>query len=310
MTTAAFASISPAGLTSRLRDATSGSLVVLTPNRRLAQSLEAAHDAARVAEGLASWPAADILPIDDWTRRLHEESAVDDAVPAPVLLAEEQEAFVWESVVAGDRAAAVLVGTAALAREARAAWSLANDWDLDGALGSWEASDDAQAFARWAAAWRKRLEREGWIDAAGLAGRAARLLAGKPAGLPQAVVAYAFDILTPAQRRLLQAARAAGIEVLACAAPEGEARPSRIALATPKEEIEFAARWARARLASAPATGAGRIGVVVPQLAERRGLVERVFERVLGDARLYEFSLGDIPETVPALRARYAQEAP
>ena len=34
------------------------------------------HDAARVAEGLASWPAADILPIDDWTRRLHEESAV------------------------------------------------------------------------------------------------------------------------------------------------------------------------------------------------------------------------------------------
>jgi probable DNA repair protein len=292
MTTAEFPPIPPAGLALRLREAPAGTLVVLTPNRRLAQSLEAAHDAACAAGGRTSWPAADILPIDDWARRLHEESAVDDTAPAPVLLAEDQESFVWEDIVAGDRAAAVLVGTAALAREARAAWALANDWGLEGALGSWEAAPDAQAFARWAAAWRKRLEREGWIDSAGLPGRAARLLAGRPAGLPREVVAYAFDILTPSQRRLLQAARAAGLEVRACQPADGAARRSRIALASPREEFESAARWARARLVSAPATGPGRVGIVVPQLADRRGLVERVFSRILGDPRLFELSLG------------------
>ncbi len=293
MTAPDFPALDPKELPARLRQAPPGGLVVLTPNRRLAQALEAAHDAARAAEGLASWPAADVLPIDEWARRLHEESSLDDGAVAPLLLAEDQEAFGWEEIVAGDTSAGVLVGASALAREARVAWALASDWDLEGALGAWEASADSQAFARWAVAWRKRLEREGWIDAAGLVTRAARWLAGTPAGLPAQLVAYAFDILTPAQRRLLQAARAAGIDVVTCAPAGSQARPVRVALASPKEEIETAARWARARLASAPATGPGRIGIVVPQLAERRGLVERLFARALGDAALFDLSLGE-----------------
>jgi probable DNA repair protein len=293
MTSPEFPLLAPAELRDRLHASPAGRLVVITPNRRLAQGLEAEHDAARAREGLAAWPAVDVLPVDDWIRRLHEDSALDDSADVPLLLTEDQEAFGWEEVIAADRSAEVLVGKAALAREARAAWTLANDWDLEGALGSWEASADAQVFARWSVAWRRRLEREGWIDAAGLVTRATRLLARRPRGLPETLVAYAFDILTPAQRRLLQAARAAGIEVLACAPAEVPACPVRACLASPREEIEFAARWARARLEAAPDTGPGRLGVVVPQLSERRGLVERVFARTLGDAGLFDLSLGE-----------------
>lgn len=294
MTIPDFAALDPAGLEARLREAGPGRLTVLTPNRRLAQSLEAGFDAARAAEGLASWAAADILPFDDWIARLHEDSALDDSRPAPLRLSEDQEAFAWEEIVAGDREARVLVGAAALAREARSAWSLACDWDLDGALAAWEAGPDAQAFARWSQVWRRRLEREGWIDGAGLVSRAARLLTGGIAGLPATIVAHGFDILTPAQRRVLQAARQAGVEVLCGAPGAGEpARLARLALASPREEIETAARWARARLAAAPATGPGRIGVVVPQLAERRGVVERVFARAVGDESLFEVTLGE-----------------
>ena len=288
-----FPPLEPADLPARLRGAAAGELVVLTPNRRLAQALESGYDAGRAAEGLESWPAADILPIDDWVRRLHEESALDDGDAAPLLLSEDQEALGWEEIVSADPAAAVLVGTAALAREARAAWALAHDWDLEGALGAWEASVDSQAFARWAGAWQRRLDREGWIDAAALVTRAARLLAGGRVNRPSTLVAHAFDILTPAQRRLLQAARAAGIDVVASSAPDADGAMAKIALPSPREELELAARWARARLAAAPATGPGRLGIVVPQLRERRGLVERIFARTLVDERLFDLSLGE-----------------
>jgi len=293
MTSPEFSPLDPADLAVRLRGAPAGELVVLTPNRRLAQALESGYDAARAAEGLESWPAADILPMEDWVRRLHEESALDDAGPAPLLLSEDQEALGWEEIVAADPSSAVLVGATALAREARSAWALARDWDLEGALGAWEASVETQVFARWAGAWQRRLDREGWVDAAGLVSRAVRVIAAKRARLPKVLVAHAFDILTPAQRRLLQAARTAGIAVLASSPPERGRENAKVALPSPREEIEFAARWVRARLAAAPATGPGRLGVVVPQLRERRGLVERVFARTLGDERLFDLSLGE-----------------
>ncbi|MBK8325203.1 MAG: PD-(D/E)XK nuclease family protein [Betaproteobacteria bacterium] len=285
--------LDPAELAARLRGAAPGELVVLTPNRRLAQSLESGYDAARAAEGLESWPAADILPIEDWVRRLHEESTLDDGDAAPSLLSEDQEALGWEEIVAADPSAAVLVGTAALAREARKAWALARDWDLEGALGAWEDSIDAQAFARWAAAWQRRLDREGWIDAAGLVSRAVRLIDANRALRPKTLVLHAFDILVPAQRRLLQAARAAGIDVVPSSPVDAGGAVAKVALPSPREEIEIAALWARARLAAAPSTGPGRLGIVVPQLRERRGLIERIFARTLGDERLFDLSLGE-----------------
>ena len=87
----------------------------------------------------------------------------------------------------------------------------------------------------------------------------------------------------------------------------------RIAVETPRDEIEHAARWARARLEAAKGTRAPRIGIVVPDLAQRRREVARVFARTFepagvapgaSRAPLFNLSLGEPLDRVPARRCR------
>src|SRR3954471_17882641 len=76
---------------------------LLTPNRRLAQSLQQEFALRQPAER-ASWSTPDILPFDAFVRRLWEEALY--AVPAarvPLLLAPAQEQALWEEAIAASR---------------------------------------------------------------------------------------------------------------------------------------------------------------------------------------------------------------
>src|SRR5690606_20594025 len=149
-----------------------------TPNARLAGALAQAVAHEHIAAGRESWPAPDILPFGSWLERLHDEARFDDAgAPVAPLLAPEAERLGWEIAIGEDPGRPLLVGAGALGREARAAWALANVWCIEGALGAWEGAEDARAFAGWAAAWRERQRRQGWIDAAALRELAPALLA-------------------------------------------------------------------------------------------------------------------------------------
>ena len=286
-------------LVARLVQAPPGDLTVVTPNHRLAQSLARTVGQAHRDAGRDSWPAPDILAWDPWLARLHEDAAFDDKGAAvPSLLAAEHERLGWEAAVARDPGRPLLVGSAVLAREAQGAWRLAHDWGIAGGIGSREGGEDAQSFARWAAHWKAESQRRAWTDAARLPALVPDLLARPGVRRPQALVAYAFSVLTPAQRDVLAACRAAGIAVAVASPPEHAAKPVVVPLASPKRELEAAARWARARLEGARRNGIPRIAVVVPDLAQRRELVRRVFTRVLSPSGrptgtpLFNLSLG------------------
>jgi len=291
--------IAHAELVARLAQAPPGTLTVVTPNHRLAQSLARTVGEAHLAAGRSSWPAADILAWDSWLARLHEDAAFDDTGAAVAsLLSAEHERLGWESAVARDPGRPLLVGSAVLAREAQGAWRLAHDWGIAGGIGAWEGGEDAQSFARWAAHWKAESQRRGWTDAARLPALVPQLLRRPGVHRPQLLVAYAFSLLTPAQRDVLAACRAAGIALAMAGPPEHAARPVVLALDSPKRELEAAARWARARLESALGHGMPRIAVVVPELAQRRELVRRIFARVLSSSGrpsgrpLFNVSLG------------------
>jgi probable DNA repair protein len=299
MTPAAPGSPEYGDLLARLAAGPPGQVTVVTPNARLAGALSRAVADVHLCASRAAWPAPDILPWDAWLERLHEEARFDDSGEAlPPLIGADHERLGWEIVIAADAARPVLVGAGALAREARAAWALAHDWGIEGAIGSWEGAEDAQAFAGWAAAWREHSRRRGWIDAPRLAALVPAILARERVRRPATLVAFAFDIVTPAQRFALEACRAAGIEVLAVDPPRHEATVRVVALDSPRQEIETAARWARARLEAAAGPRPPRIGVVVPDLAQRREFVARAFTRVFSPtgrthaAPLFNLSLG------------------
>jgi probable DNA repair protein len=254
-------------LFTRLAEGHAAGLTVVTPNNRLAQSLRAEFDAFQAGKGLQSWEDADILPLDAFVARSHENAIyADEGAKHPLLLSEAQAQALWESIVRVSGLLAAEENAAETAAECAKAWRLAHQWRIEGAL-SLPGNDDTQAFARWAAEYRRRCDKEGWTDAARLPDRARSLFEKKP----KLLVAYGFDVLPPQSRDLVFSFEAA------FSGPERrKASPCKALYPSARAELEAAARWARGRVER----GAKRVGLVVPRLESRFREVERAFARV------------------------------
>ncbi len=259
--------------------ASEGGATVLTPNRRLAQSLRADFDRAQSASGRDSWPTADILPFEAFVRRVWDEALY--ALPGgrvPLLLSPAQEQALWEEAIAGSRHGGALASPAAAATQCRRAWTLAHAWSLAEELSRYEFGEDAQAFSEWSARYARATRERAMTDEARLAGVVASFLDESGVNRPVQLVLYGFDLVTPQQRGLVEALQARGTAVGRSQALPRRARAVRRAFATVKEEWEEVACWARARLEAHPGA---RIGIVVPDLAQSRNRVMRALARVL-----------------------------
>ncbi len=246
---------------SRLAEGHAARVTVVTPNKRLSQALMAEFDGFQIQKGLTVWEAPDILPFGAFVERLWEDalySATGETLP--LLLTPAQEQHLWEDIL---KSSGLLIVPRAAA-QCRDAWRLMHQWRI----ASGQGSEDAQAFAAWSKTYQRRTARD--VDAA----RLPDLMAGHLDALkkPSLVVAYAFDVMPPQTRQFLE--RFASD---ACAPDAIESSCTRSSFSTAGVEIEAAAKWARARLEA----GRERIGVVVPDLQQRRQEVARVFSRVM-----------------------------
>jgi len=282
---AEFPQIAKPALLGRLAQGHAVRTSVVTPNLRLAAALRRDFDAQQTAAGLVVWEAADILPLSALVERLYEDALYGDPdTRVPILLTPAQEHALWEDIVRASEAGGALLwapGAAALAREA---WQLANAWRLIPKLKGYPANDDARAFADWAWRYEGVTQRDRHCERARLADVLAPHLAHPALGKPATLVVYGFDIVSAQQREFIAALAQAGVEILTCgpevhAAPGARAR--RVAFASATDEIGAAANWARARLEADPRA---RIGVVVPDLARSRTLVQRIFTRAMEPA--------------------------
>ncbi|HEU4924235.1 MAG TPA: PD-(D/E)XK nuclease family protein, partial [Burkholderiales bacterium] len=178
----------------------------------------------------------------------------------PLLLTPAQEQHLWERILA-DSGLLIVPQAAAQCREA---WRLMHQWRI----GAGGVNEDSLAFHRW----KNDYERKtlGEIDSARLPDLMAGLL--DKLKKPTLLVAYAFDVVPPQTSEFFE-----HFEFRTCA-PEGiDGACMRTSFRSAREEIEAAAKWARARLEE----GKRRIGVVVPDLGRRRSEVVRVFSRVM-----------------------------
>ncbi len=278
-----FPRLTKAEFLARLAEGLTAGVTVVTPNRRLAQELAREFDANRVASGLTTWEAPDILPFNSFVERCYDDALLSDrGGELPMLLADAQARELWESVIRASRWGDELLEVPQTAVRAMQAWRVAQAWRIAGALEKFEGTDDTRAFAEWAREYAKRCRANGFTDSAVLSD----VIGGKLVKRAQCLVAYAFDILPPQAAEFLAGA---GAETLACAAERRTPIPRRTSFAAPGEELESAARWARARLES----NVRRIGVVVPDLQLRRGEVVRVFSRIMRP----DFNLPGTPRT-------------
>jgi len=208
------APVAKSELFARLAEGHAARVTVVTPNLRLARELAREFDAGQVAKGLKVWETADILPLAAFVERLYEDALYSElAAKLPLLLAPQQERALWEAAIRASRWGETLLALPQSAADAARAWELAHAWRIDGALGAFPGSDDAKAFAEWAAEVAKRCAKEGHTDRARLADVVAPLLPEGALRKPRLLVAYAFDVVTPQQRDFLEACAKAGIEL-------------------------------------------------------------------------------------------------
>ena len=248
-------------LFARLAEGHAAHLTVVTPNQRLTHRLTLEFDDYQTARGLTSWEAADILPFGAFVERLWQDALYSDVGERlPLLLTPAQEQHLWERILA-DSGLLIVPQAAAQCREA---WRLLHGWRIAGGPGN----EDALAFAQWSAAYRKATVDD--IDAA----RLPDLMAGYLDAVkkPALIVAYGFDVMPPQTREFL-----GHFEWVECAPPPVGGGAVRASFPSAKHELEASAKWARKRLEA----GAKRIGVVVPDLGQRRAQVVRVFSRVM-----------------------------
>lgn len=270
-------------MTPELLQALRAGATVVTPNRRLARAVKREFDLAQVAAGARVWTAVDVLPWGAWLDRTFADLARHEA---PVrVLSPAQELALWQQAIADSPVAHALLDTAATARVARDAWAQQRGWRLD--LAGWRSGlhEDAKAYLGWVSRFEARCEAGGWLSSSALPDAiAARLMEGRG---PESIVVFGFDELTPQQHALLDALRVAGAQVEAMQPHAPGGALSRRVHASAADELVAVARSVRDLLRADPAL---LIGVVVPDLSQRRAEVARVFDDVLEPERVLAVS--------------------
>ena len=282
-----------------LAEALKTGATVVTGNQRAARTLRREFDRRNRSLGLASWEPPAVLAWDAWTAGLWRQLLVD-GLSALMLMSRSQEHVVWRAVLEADEELASLRSVDSLAEMAAEAWRLLCSYDGQGRLRRAAVSADTRAFQRWAQVFERTCRTEGLLSQAQLeqtlreAVEAGHLMPG--AG---GVVLVGFDALTPAQKGLVEALRAAGANVDEVSlAVQAESRML-VATENEAEELSVAARWIRVFLEERPTA---RVAVIVPGLETQRAEIDRVFREVLAPelediqvrsaAGPYEFSLG------------------
>lgn len=263
-------------------------LCVVTSSRRLAQALRRDYDAFQAASGRTAWETADILSFGAWVERFWDDALYSDlGGDLPLLLSASQEGVLWEECIRASPRD-VLLSLPAAASRAAEAWDLVQEWRLAARLPATAQHEDARAFAEWASRYERVTRERRQVDRARLPDLVASFIDHEALRKPAEVVLAGFDLLAPRQEDFLRRVEGNGAGILLLGREAREGRAARVSFGQAKEEIEAAARWARARLERDPAA---RIGVVVPDLAASRRRVERIFARVLDPA----FPAGDRP---------------
>ena len=254
------------GLSARLKDYTT----LVTSSAVLAAVASQQFSRAELDRGHLSWQRPGIYSLDAWLAASWQEARYK-SVDLASLLSPPQELLLWERVI--ENSGANLFDVSATARLARDAFRLTAEWQIAQASEGWGAHEDAQQFHRWQATFRKQCQANGWMTRSdvlrllpswiesGLCSREPILFAG-------------FDTPSPVLKAIINSA---GSALPYGPRTNGEHRGAVRVCADFREELEIAARWARAQIEAGPGRS---VGIFVPGLPDHRSRIERTFRNV------------------------------
>jgi ATP-dependent helicase/nuclease subunit B len=282
-----------------LAEALERGATVVTGNQRAARTLRSVYDRLCHAQGLASWRPPSIVAWETWTQGLWRQMVLEGHATA-MLLNSSQEHAVWRAIVSADAEFDSLRNVDSLAGLAGGAWRLLCQYTGRDRLRSGVGSADTRAFERWARVFARRSKADDLLSTAQIEEALCGVLrSGVIRSVPAEILLVGFDAFVPAQIELLAVLRDAGSAVQEFSLGVMPRRRMLIQAKAEMDEVRKAARWIKGYLAEHLE---GQIAVIVPDLAERRTRIDRVFREVLApelediaaknESAPYEFSLG------------------
>ena len=254
-------------------------MTLITATTRLSRELQREYDREQVAAGLSTWPTAHILPFQAWLAELWNTSVYYGEVGGTLrLLRPSEERVIWEDIIRAD-GENLLLEVPATAAAALKAWELLCEWGLPLDAPEWNDSTDSEVFCRWAREFRRRSRENGWLSNAEFPVFIANRIGEGAILVLEPVEIVGFLELTPVQKLLFDTLTSRGTEVKERVVSQAPGDAVRIGLVDTDREIRAAAEWARRILETDPEASSPefRIGIVVANLGQCRGRVERIF---------------------------------
>jgi len=256
-----------------LSDTLQGPATVITANRRLARVLKDEYAQLQIKAGRKAWQSPAIYSWKDWLEaRLLEATEQGDL---PTRINSHQSQLLWERCLRKEfdepRS-----GLAALVRLSRDTWQRLADWRVsirDVARSA--QSRDHKLFASVAGRYLAIMQREHWVDDAGLAALIDELLRNGRTRTKGRVTFVGFDRVRPVVTSIVEALGIIGCDVRFLPARPIAASVGLQSFETADAEMRAAGAWARERLAEHTDC---TIAIVVDNLeqeAERRARLLR-----------------------------------
>jgi ATP-dependent helicase/nuclease subunit B len=254
---------------------------VVTPSPLLAAAILKQYAGRQLARERKSWQQPAVLSLSAWFQQTWALARRREGSRVPVLLTAAQERLLWQNVI--QQSGTKVLDTASTARAAAAALRTVVEWQIPLDDAAWNEHEDALALQRWTRETEAACAEHGWLLGTGVWERMADWL-GKYA-LRGPVVFAGFGAPPPVLRSLASNLSNIGFQVTFAEPVRLKSEVASVCCESVDDELELAARWARARLEETPAA---TVAVLVSNPREHLARIQRAFGRVLRPASVLE----------------------
>jgi len=233
-----------------LTDALQGPSTVISANRRLARVLREAFTEQQLQSGKLAWQSPAIYSWQDWLEKLTLSASDQDALPTRIN--QHQSQLLWERCL-NKEIGATVSGLASLVRLSGDTWQRLADWRVSiREVAAAARSDDQRLFAAAAGHYLGILERENWVDDAGLGLLVEDLIRTGRSIIMANVTFVGFDRERPVLASIKAMLAKQGCAVHSAPSPDVAASVCLQSFATVDAELRAAGAWAREQLEENP----------------------------------------------------------
>ncbi|GAA4350066.1 PD-(D/E)XK nuclease family protein [Kangiella taiwanensis] len=248
--------------------------LIITASRRQSRFIRERYAAYQFASGYEVWPSIKVMP---WSAFVDYcwGLALDAGATLPTRLGSEQCQYLWQRLVSSSEAVESLLNTKQTQHLSFDAWRICQQWQIR-ELEVMPGDQDQEIFADWLKQFKHQLDDSGWIDSHQQANVLLDHVTLFALELPQNMLTYGFEQPTPQQQSLLSKLGESKSLTEWSLMAKAEVEVKLYSLAEPEDELLAAVRWAKDKLQKDEHLN---LAIVVPDLEQKRGVIERIIYR-------------------------------